>query len=91
MVEQTVVCREERQLNPVGPAQLVENPREVAFDRVFGDRESLRDLFVGGTGDDCFDDVQLASRQPEGLAAPRRSSSLRTLVAASGTRSVSIQ
>ena len=70
MVEETVVRREERQLNAIGRAQLVENPREVAFDRVFGDREGLRDLPVGGTGDDRFDNVQLASGQPEGFAAP---------------------
>ena len=58
------------ELDSVGGSELVEDVREVTFDRVFTDREPLSDLFVRVAGHDRPDDLELAPRQSERLAAP---------------------
>ena len=54
---------EERKLDAVGGAKLIKNVRQVAFHRVFGDGEGVRDLLVGMPGHDRTDNCQLTLRQ----------------------------
>jgi len=60
-----MVDREHRQLQTVRDSELVEDVGKVVFHRVFAQRELPRDLFVGISGNDRRQDLELPSGQPE--------------------------
>src|SRR5688500_11519629 len=71
-VEQAVVNGEERQLDAVGGAHLVEDVAEVVLYRVLAQRELLGDLLVRVAADHGGEDLQLARGQVEGLPGALR-------------------
>src|SRR5437762_3503826 len=62
---QMVTCRKQRQLDPIRDAQRVENIRQVVLDRVFTDRELLRDFLVWAAGYHSGDHLHLTRREIE--------------------------
>jgi len=56
---------DQRQLDAIGRANLVENPREVVLDRFLGDGEALRDFAVVASGADQRHHFGFAPRQSE--------------------------
>ena len=63
--DQAMMQGEQRQLEPGGGPSLVEDVREVVFDRVLAERECPRDLSIGVARDHHFHDVALTVRQGE--------------------------
>lgn len=57
--------REQRELNPVGDSELVEDAGEVTFDGVLGNGKPLRNLFVRKTRRNCDENLSLALREME--------------------------
>ena len=60
--DESVVCREQRKLDTVRRAELVEDVGQVAFDRVFANRKSLGDFIVGRAGNYPLYNLELARR-----------------------------
>src|SRR5580765_6651201 len=70
-VDEAVARRGQRQLHPIGRADLVEHPCEVVLDRLFAHREALRNFLVGAAGGDEREHFALARGEAEWLMARR--------------------
>src|SRR2546426_12460247 len=67
-----VMQREQRQLEAIGHAELVEDVREVVFDRLLADRDLCRDVTVGIAAENHADDLELPRRETELFSARPR-------------------
>src|SRR3954463_10378947 len=65
LVEQPMIDGEQRELDPIRRANLVEHVDEVPLDGVFADAQARGELVVRFTVDDAADHLELAPRQPE--------------------------
>src|SRR5207249_5213658 len=67
-----VMQREKRELEAIGDAELVEDVREVVFDRLLADRHLCRDVAVGIAAENHADDLELPRREAELFSARPR-------------------
>lgn len=61
--DQAVIDGKHGQFKPMGHTHLVEDAAEVVLDRILADAQFLGDLPVRQTGNDCAEDVPLATRE----------------------------